>query len=71
MAAHPAPEHDPQPREVGPAEWEAMLDERLQHDLGMTLARFRRRLAAGELDRDDPRVWSMEMLLPEAHAATS
>jgi len=69
MAAHPEREHDPQPRELSVAEWEAMLDERLRRELGMTLALFRTRLAAGELDRDDPRVWSAEMLLPEADAA--
>lgn len=51
--------------EATPEEWQAMLEEIAQHDLGMSLAEFERAYWAGELDPCEGRVAGLAVLMPE------
>lgn len=52
-------------RELGPEEWDRLVDEKARKLLGMSGEEFARRLNSGEIDIDDsPEVTRVAMMLP-------
>lgn len=52
-------------RELGPEEWDQLVDEKARKLLGMSGKEFERRLNSGEIDIDDsPEITVVAMMLP-------
>lgn len=59
-----APQDEPAPRELTPAEARAIFDRRTRAELGISGHELIRAWDAGEVDPDDDRVIGLWMILP-------
>jgi len=56
---------DPEPKELTEDEFRALLEERVQRTLGMSLSDFKAALREGKLDPDSSRVAGLAILVGE------